>query len=1104
MSNLAGRLAAVVKSLKPVSMWSVAAGTNEIATRQLVAIAFLVLAAGVASAGTYYVGSISDLNSRISSAVAGDTIIVSNGVYTTTSSIAVTKVGTAANPITIEAQTIGGVEINGTHGFILNSPAAYIIVQGFKFTHTNSLGIASGTSHCRFTRNIIELSIYPTNDTSYINISGDDVQIDRNELRNKSTLGEMLDIAGSGSQVARRLWVHHNYFHDFSSPGGNGAETVRWGLSGLSLSTGDGLCEYNLFVRCEGENEMISNKSSGNTYRYNTVLDCVGGEISQRHGNDCLYYGNYMRNTQGMRVYGDRHRIFSNYFESNSVAMNMGNGDGDVYNGDPLTSHDRPDDNIVVFNTFVNNSLHYEMGGRTGGLGSSNTVVANNIFQGGGTMASISSSAPYTGTWSNNIQWQTSSTGNMPSSGYLTVNPLLAKDTNSEYHVQSGSPAINAGVGAYNYYGVYSSFPFVTNDMDGQPRDAAFDIGADEFSAAAVTARILSPADVGPNSGLTNRPAANLRWASTGSTIWEVGASANWLNLSNSSPDVFYQGDTVLFDDAPGGAIVTNISLSAVVTPTVVTNDSNVRPYTLSGSGAISGVASLVKKGSSTLVINTANDFSGTVTILDGTLRAGSSGALGSSAGATIVNGGTLDVNGINFTAEPVTVSGSGAGGQGAVVNNGPQQTSALRNVILAGDTSFGGNGRWDVRASSSSSTNGCALVCGGQPYKITKIGTNQFSLVAVSVDPGLGDIDVKEGMFAIQTVTSQVGNPARTITVFPGATLELWNLNTAPLNKRVVLSNTATLFNENGNSIVVGPVILTNGISIFNIGGTSVTISNNVVSGPGGLTKIGAGTLQFRGANTYTGPTLISAGTLALVSSGSVSGSSSITVNAGASLDVSGRPDGTLTLTGGQALSGGGIVSGSLAVSPGATVSPGNSVSALTVTNVVTLQGNTLMELNKPAATNDTIQGSAKIIYGGTLQLTNVAGTFAAGDAFKLFYGATYSGVFLNLTPVIPALNLAWNTNTLTADGTLRIVSAPTARPRITGSANSGGSLILSGTNGVPGWTYYVLATTNLTLPPTSWARIATNQFDASGGFSITNAFDTSTSQRFYMLQLQ
>jgi hypothetical protein len=91
----------------------------------------------------------------------------------------------------------------------------------------------------------------------------------------------------------------------------------------------------------------------------------------------------------------------------------------------------------------------------------------------------------------------------MPASGYLTVNPLLAKDTNGVYHLSSGSPAINAGRGAYDYYSVYSSLSYVTNDMDGQPRDAAFDIGADEFSPAPITARILTLAEVGPMARLS-------------------------------------------------------------------------------------------------------------------------------------------------------------------------------------------------------------------------------------------------------------------------------------------------------------------------------------------------------------------------------------------------------------------------------------------------------------------------------------------------------------------------------------------------------------------------------------------------------------------------
>jgi len=370
-------------------------------------------------------------------------------------------------------------------------------------------------------------------------------------------------------------------------------------------------------------------------------------------------------------------------------------------------------------------------------------------------------------------------------------------------------------------------------------------------------------------------------------------------------------------------------------------------------------------------------------------------------------------------------------------------------------------------------------------------------------VDPGLGDIDVKEGMFGVQTVTSQLGNPARTLTVFPGATLELWNLNTAPLNKHVVLSNTATVFNENGNSIIIGPVILTNGTSTFNIGGISLTVSNNVLNGPGGFTKTGAGTLTLRGVNSYTGPTLVSAGTLALAASGSIGGSLTITVAAGATLDVTARADGKLTLANGQILTGDGIVNGALQVNPGATVSPGNSVSLLTVNSAATLQGTTLMELNKATGTSDTL-GAATITYGGALQITNLAGALADGDAFPLFSAAGYSGSFAKISPAIPALNLAWDTGTLTSDGILRIISAPTPQPQITGVAVANGSLVLTGNSGVPNWPYCVLATTDPSLPLASWTPIATNQFDATGAFVITNAIDQLVLNRFYALQLR
>jgi Chondroitinase B len=467
-----------------------------------------------ADAATYTVTSISALQSRINSAVAGDIIILQNGVYTTSAAITIARAGTASARITIAAQSPGGVEIRGTNGFSVNSPAAYITIDGFLLTHTSGRNaIASGATHIRFTRNTFQCS----GDGAYLTIAGHDAEVDRNEFRNKSTVGNMIDVRGSGSQVAQRVWIHHNYFHDFTSPGANGAETIRFGLSGLSLSNGFGLVEHNLFIRCNGENELISNKSSSNTYRYNTILDSPGTQLTLRHGNDCLVYGNYLKNTDGIRIFGDRHRVFSNYLEGNSIGINIGNGDGEVADGAPLTSHDRPDDTVISFNTLINNTTAYVMSGRTNGLGATDTAFDSNIIQGGGTVATIA--GPYPGAhWSGNILWNTGSRGDMPTSGFTNVNPLLARDANGVFHLQPGSPAIDAAV----------NDPAVTFDMDGQPRPAPKDVGADEVSSAPVTAKLLSPGDLigGPNCLTASPTFQNTAFANqTGSFTAEIDAT---------------------------------------------------------------------------------------------------------------------------------------------------------------------------------------------------------------------------------------------------------------------------------------------------------------------------------------------------------------------------------------------------------------------------------------------------------------------------------------------------------------------------------------------------------------------------------------------------
>jgi cytochrome c peroxidase len=80
------------------------------------------------------------------------------------------------------------------------------------------------------------------------------------------------------------------------------------------------------------------------------------------------------------------------------------------------------------------------------------------------------------------------------------------------------------------------------------------------------------------------------------------------------------------------------------------------------------------------------------------------------------------------------------------------------------------------------------------------------------------------------------------------------------------------------------------------------------------------------------------------------------------------------------------------------------------------------------------------------------------------------------------------------------QIVPTQPPPPKISGATTIGNDFIFTGTNGTPGWNYYVLASTNLLLSRTNWSMIATNTFDSFGDFSFTNTTQPNT-QEFYQL---
>ncbi len=366
------------------------------------------------------------------------------------------------------------------------------------------------------------------------------------------------------------------------------------------------------------------------------------------------------------------------------------------------------------------------------------------------------------------------------------------------------------------------------------------------------------------------------------SLVWQGDALLNQWNLSatnwqiSGSSATFAQLDDVLFDD--NGSEVPAVNLGTALQPNSVLV-AGAKNYTFSGAGKISGPTGIMKQGSGMLTVNTANDFTGPISIAEGMLKTGNPKALGSAVGpTTVASGARLDLNGQNLGDEAVTVAGGGLSGTGALISSsGVAQTNALRFVTLAGDATVGGVGRWDIRANPTATFT-------GNNFALTKMGLNEFWLVEVGAT-GLGDINLNQGFFGVQGSTT-LGNVANTLTAAAGTRVGIWNSDINVLTKNWVL-NGATVQSLSGNNTIAGPMTI-NGANTF----SSVSLFNvqSQISGAGSLTKIGAGGLTLSGANSFAGNLSINTGTLIAGSVSALGNTTGSTIVANeARLDVNG-----------------------------------------------------------------------------------------------------------------------------------------------------------------------------------------------------------------------
>lgn len=272
------------------------------------------------------IASEAELKRAIARAQPGDTLVLGNGQWPDVNLVFEGK-GTALAPITLRGEVPGKVVLTGKSS--LKIAGEYLVVEGLHFKNPDpnisdliqfrkdSKQLAK---YCRLTQCAVVNS--KTNEdveeSRWLGMYGEANRVDHSNFEGKSGKGTTL-VVWLGANNVGNHHIDHNYFGPRERLGENGGETMRIGDSKTSLLQANCVVESNLFERCNGEAECISNKSCGNIYRQNTFRQ-VSGTLTLRHGNACVvedncFLGNGANGTGGIRVIGEDHTVRNNYLE---------------------------------------------------------------------------------------------------------------------------------------------------------------------------------------------------------------------------------------------------------------------------------------------------------------------------------------------------------------------------------------------------------------------------------------------------------------------------------------------------------------------------------------------------------------------------------------------------------------------------------------------------------------------------------------------------------------------------------------------------------------------------------------------------------------------
>jgi len=285
-------------------------------------------------AKTYKVANADEFKKAADAATAGDEIVIANGTYTGWEQT-ISTTATAAKPLIIRAETTGKVIFNGDVSkpvFLLTGGYIQIIGLNFEACTITKGGVLielkdskyCRVSKCLFTKNVVKIQFTPI-----VVISG---KGEHNRVDNCSFISNVdnqeVQIKITKEDAPQFTLVDHNLFRDkdkVSWANNNGGECVQVGQDPimLGLQSARSIVRDNRFIHCNGEPEVISNKSSDNRYINNYFEDCKG-ELVMRGGHDCLIDSNTFKGgSGGIRVNGTGHTITNNTINDIKTAIRL-------------------------------------------------------------------------------------------------------------------------------------------------------------------------------------------------------------------------------------------------------------------------------------------------------------------------------------------------------------------------------------------------------------------------------------------------------------------------------------------------------------------------------------------------------------------------------------------------------------------------------------------------------------------------------------------------------------------------------------------------------------------------------------------------------------